>query len=1034
MPTAFDLHKYTTDYNPIAGGPFVSIQDVMSSFGDVFQEIINLFPQLLKLLEQLTPQQIISIVEMGLTTFLPQLLKEFFPTDGTTSPLITAVVNALGGGSAGGAGNIIPQLISIAVVLIPQLGLQIAQVLTNPGNLLSGFTSGGTSLLAQLIGAGGGSGSTLGAFGNLFGGLGPLSTLFSGFTSGTPLLSQLITAGGGTGSSLSAFGALFSAVGASFAQLISMFSNAVPGLSGLAGLTSIFTDLVGLLGNPTSLGSGAPGLPGISSIPLLGGLFTAGVGLLAGLASGIPIVGQLASALFGLSNTTSLSGLSSAGTNLLSMLGVPNLLPSGTFDPIGSGMSMLQNVLTPAGALSTFTQLPGHLFGLLAPGNLKNALPDPGFSNKSFFDDPTMWDGTIGRTTPLGSLKFVANGAYQQYIGVPIGLDPTQVINVGAYAFWQNLVATTGAVINLAVDAFDINGTLIPNPTGRVVMSVAHPTTNSSSYAGEGTQPPVPAQGTAGWDNQAIPNWVYLSGPYQPPASTSYIAISPEITAQAQSGTVHFDDAYLLPNQGLLNSMILSHFNNLLDGSIPGAKVAGLQGFQQMIDAFQHHIDGLYNSFTPGATAQTGVLFSDLFTIASQMASASINAQSLSAGNRNILINTLNKPGVIGGLQPSGESNFAVHLLPDGTTMPTASLATGNGMAGWVRVMQSVSKGFIDLYAARASGASNIFVNLYKQDTTTGTKTRIWTSGDVSSVFPTTLNWAQVLIPGGVNVNANDVIWAEIYNNSGSAMTVGKRTVPTLDNTNVYPRNVGHTRTNTLGTAPTSLATTDYATSQTAPIFTIGMANVPAGYHVPEQQSYPPAGSGAGNYLFTIPTWAVAGDTIDLIGVGGGGSGMSEWNAGVMAGGLGGSWNAQRFVLYSDPNSTGLTVIPTGTTQLQCAVGAGGPHPGGYWANGNPGSATVWTCYDGPSAGTVLLTCAGGAGGSGSVGLSSGQGSAPTPNPYTFQGMSYTGGSNVGINATGAKPGGGGGGATWYELGGSGAPGGGWTNTKKAGT
>src|SRR5947209_9149325 len=154
MPNAFDLHRYTTDFNPIAGGPFVSIQDVMSAFGEVFQEVIALFPRLLQLLESLTPEQILQIVEMGLTQFLPQFLQQLFPTNGTTSPLITAVSNALGGGLSGGAGNIIPQLISIAVVLIPQLGLQIAQVLTNPGNLLSGFTGGGTTLLAQLINAG----------------------------------------------------------------------------------------------------------------------------------------------------------------------------------------------------------------------------------------------------------------------------------------------------------------------------------------------------------------------------------------------------------------------------------------------------------------------------------------------------------------------------------------------------------------------------------------------------------------------------------------------------------------------------------------------------------------------------------------------------------------------------------------------------------------------------------------------------------------------------------------------------------------
>jgi hypothetical protein len=67
------------------------------------------------------------------------------------------------------------------------------------------------------------------------------------------------------------------------ATLIALFTNAIPGLSGMAGLGSIFTDITSVLGNPTNLGSGTPGLPAPTSIPLLGGLLSAGGGTQVGL-------------------------------------------------------------------------------------------------------------------------------------------------------------------------------------------------------------------------------------------------------------------------------------------------------------------------------------------------------------------------------------------------------------------------------------------------------------------------------------------------------------------------------------------------------------------------------------------------------------------------------------------------------------------------------------------------------------------------------------------------------------------------------
>jgi hypothetical protein len=61
-------------------------------------------------------------------------------------------------------------------------------------------------------------------------------------------------------------------------QLIGMFPNTTTGLTGLAGLDAIFTDMLKVVGSPTALGSGTPVLPVPSSIPILGGLLAAGGG------------------------------------------------------------------------------------------------------------------------------------------------------------------------------------------------------------------------------------------------------------------------------------------------------------------------------------------------------------------------------------------------------------------------------------------------------------------------------------------------------------------------------------------------------------------------------------------------------------------------------------------------------------------------------------------------------------------------------------------------------------------------------------
>jgi hypothetical protein len=148
--------------------------------------------------------------------------------------------------------------------------------------VLGGLLSGG-NLLASIIPGLNASKITSGTFSTgLIPSL-PASIITSG-TFAASLVQPLIDAvasglGGSSGLSFSGLesflgGLTFS--GISYANLISLFTDAASGLTGSTGATSIFTDLTNLLGAPTNLGGGSPGLPGISSIPILGGLLSGG--------------------------------------------------------------------------------------------------------------------------------------------------------------------------------------------------------------------------------------------------------------------------------------------------------------------------------------------------------------------------------------------------------------------------------------------------------------------------------------------------------------------------------------------------------------------------------------------------------------------------------------------------------------------------------------------------------------------------------------------------------------------------------------
>lgn len=171
--------------------------------------------------------------------------------------------------------------------------------------------------------------------------------------------------------------------------------DALTGIIGggdLGGLTSWFEDLLGLLGDPTGLGSGTPALPSISSIPILGGLLSGG-NILAAIIPGLDA-----------SKITSGTFAQSMITNLTTMLG-----------GFGSGSSILSQLIgaIPHGGSPTgitgfgniFTDFFG-LFGSLSGIGTGSPVPD-----------------TSGRPRIFGGILDGLFGGFTQIFDIPADQD-----------------------------------------------------------------------------------------------------------------------------------------------------------------------------------------------------------------------------------------------------------------------------------------------------------------------------------------------------------------------------------------------------------------------------------------------------------------------------------------------------------------------------------------------------------------------------------------------------------------------------------
>jgi hypothetical protein len=317
----------------------------------------------------------------GLTSFLGGL-----SFGGISFDDLIALIPGIGTGLSGSTG-----LGSIFTDLFGLLGSPTAvgsgsPVLPVIGSIpiLGPLLSGGVSILGSLIPGLDASKIVSGAF--------PISMITS--------LATLL-GGFGTGSSI-------------LTQLIGIIPGIAGGLTGLTGLGSIFTDLFGIVGSPTAVGSGTPVLPGISSIPILGGLLSGGTSILGSLIPGLD-ASKIVSGTFPLSMVTSLVTLFTGfgtGSSILTQL-------LGTFTGTTGGLSGL------GGLTSIFTDLLGIVGSPTALGSGSPVLP--GISSIPVLGGLLSGGNILGSIIPGLDASKITSGSFGT--GLIPGLDASKIVS-----------------------------------------------------------------------------------------------------------------------------------------------------------------------------------------------------------------------------------------------------------------------------------------------------------------------------------------------------------------------------------------------------------------------------------------------------------------------------------------------------------------------------------------------------------------------------------------------------------------------------
>lgn len=789
------------------------------------------------------------------------------------------------------------------------------------------------------------------------------------------------------------FGTITAPVAALLAPIFVQISTwTAPFIDGLTSIVEVVTNIINMLTG------------GVNSIDdFIGGTFNP-VNIILNLITalidnGLSGVGgedwaDLVLGLFGVSGGDQ-STFNQLGTNLMSFLGGINL-NTGSFDLFGSAQQFLQNVLTPSGALTTWTQLPQHLFGNLQTGSGTNLFPDPSFDDAGSLDGlGGLWDWSSTGRTKAGSAHTTANGSLKDLIGIPIKTVEGDITILTGYLKWTSVTSTAGQKFKLCANAYDENDFLISD-ANRIVASITAPGADSGTYSGN----------TSGW--------VKLMGQHQAPAGTSYVRFCLEIDATCLTGDIYLDDCVHTLDSGMIDANFLKNLENFT-GKWDGTNVGGFQGIEDLIATLGHYTDGLGSAFTQGG-GLSNVDLTTLFNLATNQTNNAITANFQAALHTLILGNRTNKSAGFGA-NPTSQGSLTVDAYSSAGALTTQTVAAGQAVGHIWNVPEFATYGYVDLQLSIPAGTNDVRVNIYKVNTTTSpnAKTALFNSADIHTQIGTANSIIRILLPSMPQVQASDQLVIEFANNSATnALTTVFKATAIPNNTNDIVQNTGWTRAISAGgVSPASLTSAQGSYSGNVPYMMIGITNVPANYQPPQQTPYLASGS----YAWAAPTWQSNGDIVELVGCGAGGGGGGSFNFVGGQGGRKGIWNSVKLIVGTDIKLGSSVGIVIGTE------GSGGSS---ILGDGTAGTSTTFV-YQDPAGGFHTLTCAGGAGGANGGNDLNGESSGN----YTFDNLPYFGGAAVGSNAHGNVPGGGGGGGFSYTAGATGSDGSGWVLAKQ---
>ena len=616
------------------------------------------------------------------------------------------------------------------------------------------------------------------------------------------------------------------------------------------------------------------------------------------------------------------------------------------------------------------------------------------------------WDGTQGPAGVATSIYADAAGTVKEILSNPVAVAAGQILNISGNTQWSGF---SGAANSIALTVAKYSG---------------------ATLVGYDTIGAIASPGASG-------AWTALANTaYTVPAGITSIALRPVITAAATAGRVWFgklsvkQTATSMPQtlvtnlitdlqhglattQALLDTIyqtltstntvnqILSQLVTALQ-AYPNALVTGYGGPANIGATFQADWNQLISGFV-GTPNGVGAVLSDLQNIGNEVSSmASLGEMSFN------LLGIRNNKSVDTGFLNSSNSNLTLNTIALQPTAPTFTITQSTAITAFERMPENGVIGVVSWLGYGVTNITDFRVNIWKMNTTTGDETLVHNSVNIIGSVLAAMGHNIYSLPAQIPILAGDVYGFEFTVIGSGSHNIAGQTTWMPNHPTVYPKNYAAVRNSGGTNPPASIASASVVYSTTVPFVEFGVsATSTLTPNSPENFLFNQVGAGT----VPIPDWANFVDVIALGAGGGGFPGAVGFNNNGNGGGAG-QWQTKTWVRGTDFSGTGVIVSVTIT-----AGGTGGAASGSPPTSGGAATTVAITGH--------TVTAAGGAGGTGQGGTSSGA----SPGTRTYNGVPYAGGGVQGsLGAAGAPAGGGGAGGTslYAGAGGNGAPGCAW--------